>query len=199
MGKARQEPARNYERKHSITKHAIERFREYGTDVAMAAPDSTLGDILDEELSRAIAEDRLLEHQDVDRMLCWLAAFTQEYWANTGLYMLIYDDNRGARKAKQVRTMLVRSAVLDMQEKGKLFPIPAEPEEQPKLKVVPPQPEHLQLLQEVQDLKEELERVEAENSSLREENASVKAKIDRLVRLHLVTTEVTLQLLAGEK
>lgn len=57
MGKARQAPAAAYVRRFGITAHAIERFRERVDEEFAHRPDVDLGNLLDERIRQADAEE----------------------------------------------------------------------------------------------------------------------------------------------
>lgn len=57
MGKARQAPAAAYSRKFGVTAHAIERFRERVDEEFAHRPDVDLGNLLDERIRQAEAEE----------------------------------------------------------------------------------------------------------------------------------------------
>ena len=120
MGLAGKAP-KNYVRQHAIKSHAIDRFREYGTDVSQASTDRELGDVLDEALCEGLRENTGEPLLDDVGDPCMLIPFTRDYWADPGLFLLVHDD-LGKSGYKHVRTVLIKTAVLDMKEKGKLTP-----------------------------------------------------------------------------
>jgi len=120
MGMANRAPV-NHVRKHRISTHAIERFREYGTDVTRASNDRELGDLLDETLCEALRDDVGEALLDIDREPCMLVPFTRDYWAAPGVFLLVHED-LGKGDLKHVRTLLTNGAILDMKQKKKLVP-----------------------------------------------------------------------------
>jgi hypothetical protein len=118
MSKAHAAP-RNYVRQHAIKVHAVERFREYGTEITRASTDNELKDVLDEMLVEGLRDNTGEALLDSEREPCLLIPITREYWATPGLFMLTYDDLGSAIK-KHVRTILITTAVQDMKLKGKL-------------------------------------------------------------------------------
>jgi len=96
---------------HAIAAHAIERLREYGTDIAQSAPNVDLHNILCEELSRQLKARPLDAYKFIDdsNKSAFAVPFENDFWAESGLFMIAYANVDG--KPFQIRTLLTANAV----------------------------------------------------------------------------------------
>jgi len=126
MAKAHSIPKLAYTRQHVIRQHAIERLREYATDIGSSSRDLELGDIIDEVVCEALRDKTYEECLDIRGLPCILIPFNREFWADPGLVVMAHEDEaldpKTGTPRKQVRTILTAGAIDDMKNKKKLIP-----------------------------------------------------------------------------
>lgn len=117
MGQGFRSPAKpGKNRVHTISDHAIKRFREYGTDVGRSAQEEQLGDILDEVLQEALANGEGEHCIDVEGEPGILIPLDRPLWAAPGLFLMVRD----AGKTKVVKTLLTEGTVTKMKDANRM-------------------------------------------------------------------------------
>ena len=119
MGQAHRAP-REYTRKHIITTHALERFREYANDLATATQDGDLWNMLDEAISTGLSEaEKYLGQENTET---WMMPFERPMWVDLPVYFVLVDDQVGKTGKKVLKTVLTENAFQHMLNKAKLIP-----------------------------------------------------------------------------
>jgi len=106
MGMSHRSP-RQYERKHIISHHAIERIREYGNSLAQDAEGVDLGNLLDSIIVEGLPTAPVYHTSDGVR---YVIPFEKPLWADPGLVLLLGDATDG-RHCKVLKTLLTTSGL----------------------------------------------------------------------------------------
>ena len=101
MSMAHRSP-REYERRHIISHHAIERIREYGNSLAKSAEGVDLGNLLDSIIVEGLLTAPVYHTSDGVR---YVIPFEKPLWADPGLVLLLGDATDG-RHCKVLKTIL---------------------------------------------------------------------------------------------
>lgn len=107
---------------HVIDNHAIERLREYGTDIARAANNQALEGVLDEALLEGIEyKEDFITSDGNDR---FFVPFVKERWAAPGLWLLCSYLEKSQYKVETIYTTTAKESDL---ARKKSIPAPPPP------------------------------------------------------------------------